>query len=73
MQKNVEPTLIDLFTKEKIAGAPLKTVEVEIKNVRQETPELPLTGGAGVGILAAIGAAIIGAGAWFARRNSAEA
>lgn len=71
--KNVEPTLIDLFTKEKIAGAPLKTVEVEIKNVRQETPELPLTGGAGVGILAAIGAAIIGAGAWFARRNSAEA
>nr|WP_244659201.1 LPXTG cell wall anchor domain-containing protein [Corynebacterium diphtheriae] len=34
---------------------------------------MPLTGGAGVGILAAIGAAIIGAGAWFARRNSAEA
>ncbi|MFA1455474.1 LPXTG cell wall anchor domain-containing protein [Corynebacterium diphtheriae] len=31
-----------------------------------------MTGGAGVGILAAIGAAIIGAGAWFARRNSAE-
>ncbi|CAB0784745.1 SpaH/EbpB family LPXTG-anchored major pilin [Corynebacterium diphtheriae] len=45
----------------------------KIKNLRQDTPNLPLTGGAGVGILAAIGAAIIGAGAWFARRNSAEA
>ncbi|CAB0578307.1 fimbrial protein [Corynebacterium diphtheriae] len=45
----------------------------KIKNLRQDTPNLPLTGGAGVGILAAIGAAIIGAGVWFARRNSAEA
>ncbi|MBG9324815.1 LPXTG cell wall anchor domain-containing protein [Corynebacterium diphtheriae bv. mitis] len=49
------------------------TQVAEIQNIRKETPELPLTGGAGVGILAAIGAAIIGAGAWFARRNSAEA
>lgn len=45
----------------------------EIYNKKNPTPELPMTGGAGVGILAAIGAAIIGAGAWFARRNSAEA
>lgn len=44
----------------------------KIENLRDRTPELPMTGGAGVGILAAIGAAIIGAGAWFARRNSAE-
>ncbi|CAB0719234.1 isopeptide-forming domain-containing fimbrial protein [Corynebacterium diphtheriae] len=44
----------------------------EISNKKNPTPELPMTGGAGVGILAAIGAAIIGAGAWFARRNSAE-
>lgn len=44
----------------------------EIENLKDRTPELPMTGGAGVGILAAIGAAIIGAGAWFARRNSAE-
>ncbi|CAB0718738.1 SpaH/EbpB family LPXTG-anchored major pilin [Corynebacterium diphtheriae] len=44
----------------------------EVVNLDDTTPQLPLTGGAGVGILAAIGAAIIGAGAWFARRNSAE-
>lgn len=47
-------------------------VTKEISNKKNPTPELPMTGGAGVGILAAIGAAIIGAGAWFARRNSAE-
>lgn len=44
----------------------------KVVNLDDTTPQLPLTGGAGVGILAAIGAAIIGAGAWFARRNSAE-
>ncbi|CAB0584301.1 SpaH/EbpB family LPXTG-anchored major pilin [Corynebacterium diphtheriae] len=44
----------------------------KVENLKDTTPELPMTGGAGVGILAAIGAAIIGAGAWFARRNSAE-
>ncbi|MBG9297141.1 SpaH/EbpB family LPXTG-anchored major pilin [Corynebacterium diphtheriae bv. gravis] len=47
-------------------------VDGEVINVDDTTPNLPMTGGAGVGILAAIGAAIIGAGAWFARRNSAE-
>ncbi|WP_231139753.1 LPXTG cell wall anchor domain-containing protein [Corynebacterium ulcerans] len=31
-----------------------------------------MTGGAGIGILAALGALIIGAGAWLARRNSAK-
>ncbi|CAB0733871.1 isopeptide-forming domain-containing fimbrial protein [Corynebacterium diphtheriae] len=45
----------------------------KVVNLDSTTPNLPMTGGAGVGILAAIGAAIIGAGAWFARRNSAEA
>lgn len=44
----------------------------KVVNLDSTTPGLPMTGGAGVGILAAIGAAIIGAGAWFARRNSAE-
>ncbi|CAB0581793.1 isopeptide-forming domain-containing fimbrial protein [Corynebacterium diphtheriae] len=55
----------------------LATVQVgekagKVVNLDDTTPGLPMTGGAGVGILAAIGAAIIGAGAWFARRNSAE-
>ncbi|MFW9176977.1 SpaH/EbpB family LPXTG-anchored major pilin [Corynebacterium amycolatum] len=46
------------------------TLVSEIDNVKQDTPNLPMTGGAGVGILAAIGAAIVAAGAWFARRGS---
>ena len=46
------------------------TLVSQIENVKQGTPNLPMTGGAGVGILAAIGAAIVAAGAWFARRTS---
>lgn len=42
----------------------------EVVNADDTTPKLPMTGGAGVGILAAIGAAIVAAGAWFARRGS---
>ncbi|MDO5030780.1 MAG: SpaH/EbpB family LPXTG-anchored major pilin [Corynebacterium sp.] len=42
----------------------------EVVNTDDTTPNLPMTGGAGVGILAAIGAAIVAAGAWFARRGS---
>ena len=46
------------------------TLVSEIDNIKQDTPSLPMTGGAGVGILAAIGAAIVAAGAWFARRTA---
>lgn len=69
-----EPVEID-FTEDAahVESRDIAMVSKEIKNVKDVTPELPMTGGAGVGILAAIGAAIIGAGAWFARRNSAEA
>lgn len=56
----------------KITSAKINNAAVQVDNKKTPTPELPMTGGAGVGILAAIGAAIIGAGAWFARRNSAE-
>ncbi|OMO47711.1 pilus assembly protein [Corynebacterium diphtheriae] len=42
----------------------------EVVNTDDTTPKLPMTGGAGVGILAAIGAAIVAAGAWFARRGA---
>ncbi|TYR19600.1 SpaH/EbpB family LPXTG-anchored major pilin [Corynebacterium urealyticum] len=42
----------------------------EVVNSDDTTPNLPMTGGMGVGILAAIGAAIVAAGAWFARRGS---
>ncbi|HAT1151440.1 TPA: SpaH/EbpB family LPXTG-anchored major pilin [Corynebacterium striatum] len=46
------------------------TLVSEIENIKQGTPNLPMTGGMGVGILAAIGAAIVAAGAWFARRTA---
>lgn len=55
-----------------VEGSTIQHVSKEVTNRKDNTPKLPMTGGAGVGILAAIGAAIIGAGAWFARRNSAE-
>lgn len=42
----------------------------EVVNNDDTTPNLPMTGGMGVGILAAIGAAIVAAGAWFARRGA---
>lgn len=45
----------------------------EVVNLEDTTPQLPLTGGAGIGVLAAIGAALVAAGAWFARRNSKKA
>ena len=68
-----DPIEID-FTRENIAntadGSDTVTLEKDIENVKQDTPNLPMTGGMGVGILAAIGAAIVAAGAWFARRGA---
>ncbi|MFG6302215.1 SpaH/EbpB family LPXTG-anchored major pilin [Corynebacterium hesseae] len=62
------------FTRENIAktgeGDDAVTLVSEIENIKRDTPNLPNTGGAGVGILAAIGAAIVAAGAWFARRTA---
>ncbi|MBG9294940.1 SpaH/EbpB family LPXTG-anchored major pilin [Corynebacterium diphtheriae] len=42
----------------------------KVVNLDDTTLNLPMTGGVGVGILAAIGAAIVAAGAWFARRGT---
>lgn len=64
------------FTRENIVktgeleGDDAVTLVSEIENIKRDTPNLPMTGGAGVGILAAIGAAIVAAGAWFARRTA---
>ncbi|PMD05590.1 SpaH/EbpB family LPXTG-anchored major pilin [Brevibacterium paucivorans] len=75
-EKNV--TEID-FTRENIAktgeleGDDKVTLVSEVENIKQDTPNLPMTGGAGVGILGAIGALIAGAGVWFARRNAKQA
>ena len=54
----------------KLASVQVGANEGEVVNSNDTTPNLPMTGGAGVGILAAIGAAIVAAGAWFARRGS---
>lgn len=59
----------DIEATSNVAGDDAITLVSEIDNVKQGTPNLPMTGGAGVGLLAAIGAAIVAAGAWFARRS----
>lgn len=47
--------------------------EGEVVNLDDTTPNLPLTGGAGIGLIAALGALLVGAGAWWAKRNTAKA
>lgn len=44
------------------------TLLKKVENVETVRTELPLTGGTGIGLLAALGALIVGAGAWIARR-----
>lgn len=46
------------------------TQDLKVPNLLKTTPNLPLTGGAGVTLLGLLGVAIIGVGAWFARRNT---
>ena len=75
-KKNV--TEVD-FTRDNIAktgeykGDDKVTLVSQVDNIKRDTPNLPMTGGAGVGILGAIGALIAGAGVWFARRNAKKA
>lgn len=71
-------TVVD-FTRDNIAktgeyeGDDKVTLVSQVDNIKRDTPNLPMTGGAGVGILGAIGALIAGAGVWFARRNAKKA
>lgn len=62
------------FTRADIAsttdGTDAVTLRANVENVPTVAPELPLTGGAGIGLLAALGGLIVGAGAWIARRMS---
>lgn len=71
-----EPIKFDLKKQEVVdaQGSLIKKIGTngKIENLKDTTPNLPMTGGAGIGILAALGALIIGAGAWLARRNSAK-
>lgn len=46
--------------------------EAAIKNKRSEMPQLPLTGGMGIGILGALAVLVAGGALWFARRANKE-
>ncbi|MCF4006816.1 SpaH/EbpB family LPXTG-anchored major pilin [Corynebacterium uropygiale] len=60
----------DLTAGESATGTPLAAQKsVEVENISSVAPKLPATGGMGIGILMAIGAAVIGVGVWFARRS----
>lgn len=60
------------FTREDIATGEddAVTLTKKVENVKSVTPQLPLTGGAGIGLIVGLGALIIGAGAWYAKRNT---
>lgn len=54
-------------------GTDALTVRATVTNVASTQANLPLTGGQGIGILAAVGALIIGTGVWYARKVSKKA
>lgn len=61
------------FTRKDIAATgedDAVTLTKKVENVKSVTPQLPLTGGAGIGLIVGLGALIIGAGAWYAKRNT---
>lgn len=61
------------FTRAEIANTDeddAVTLTKKVENVKSVTPQLPLTGGAGIGLIVGLGALIIGAGAWYAKRNT---
>lgn len=47
-------------------------VEKRIENERSDMPQLPLTGGMGIGILGALAVLVAGGALWFARRANKE-
>ena len=47
--------------------------QVEIPNIPSNQPKLPMTGGEGIGLIAAAGILIVGAGAVAAKRNGSKA
>ncbi|MEZ2121847.1 SpaH/EbpB family LPXTG-anchored major pilin [Corynebacterium sp. CCM 9203] len=62
----VEPVVVDVTTVAENAN----TVEKEVTNIKSTSSKLPETGGVGVGLLMALGASILGAGAFAAKRAS---
>ncbi|MBV7294456.1 SpaH/EbpB family LPXTG-anchored major pilin [Corynebacterium sp. TAE3-ERU12] len=72
-----EPVEVE-FTQPQLASQgegqePSKTYTKNVVNIEDAGTRLPSTGGMGIGILAALGAIIVGVGAWLAKRNSSEA
>ncbi|MCK7677706.1 SpaH/EbpB family LPXTG-anchored major pilin [Corynebacterium sp. CCM 9186] len=62
----VEPIVVDVTT----IGDDATSVDADITNIKSTSSKLPSTGGAGVGLLMALGALIVGAGAFAAKRSS---
>ncbi|MCK7660787.1 SpaH/EbpB family LPXTG-anchored major pilin [Corynebacterium sp. CCM 8835] len=62
----VEPVVVDVRT----IGQDATAVDVNITNLKSTSSKLPSTGGAGVGLLMALGASILGLGAFAAKRAS---
>ena len=62
----VEPIVVDVTT----IGDTATSVDADITNIKSTSSKLPSTGGAGVGLLMALGALIVGAGAFAAKRSS---
>lgn len=70
LEFNLVATSTDPERVYQLASVQVGANEGEVVNSDDTTPNLPMTGGMGIGILAAIGAAIVAAGAWFARRGA---
>ncbi|MFD5868270.1 SpaH/EbpB family LPXTG-anchored major pilin [Corynebacterium sp. NPDC060344] len=63
----------DIAAVDDAAGDDAVTLVKKVENVKSVTPQLPLTGGAGIGLIVALGGLLIGAGAWYAKRNGTRA
>ena len=70
LEFNLVATSTDPERAYELASVQVGANKGEVVNSDDTTPNLPMTGGMGIGILAAIGAAIVAAGAWFARRGA---
>ncbi|MBI8999647.1 SpaH/EbpB family LPXTG-anchored major pilin [Corynebacterium sp. CCM 9185] len=66
----VEPIVVEVTDTTVDSGTEQKTIEKSITNLKSTSSKLPATGGAGVGLLMALGASILGLGAFAAKRSS---
>lgn len=68
LSKPIELKLVK--TGAEASTTPVYSLTSEVKNLKDTTPNLPMTGGMGIGLLVGLGAVVVGAGAFFARRSA---